>query len=167
MPLYPIGQQRCFGVPRMGVFEMDNAKKYCLGSGVAPQKPIPLYPIGQQKCFGVPRMGLFEMDNAKKYCLGSGVAPKTLIPLYPIGQQRCFWIPGMGVFEMDNAEKIVWVVGGAPNTHRIPWAREGVFGYLGWRCLKCAMPKNIGVWRGAPSAHTSAPNLPERVFLDT
>ena len=28
----------------MMVFELHNARKYCLGSGVAPQPPIPLYP---------------------------------------------------------------------------------------------------------------------------
>ena len=36
----------------MEVFELHNAKKYSLASGVALQTPIPLYPIGQQRCFG-------------------------------------------------------------------------------------------------------------------
>ena len=44
---------------------MDNAKKYCLGSGVAPQTPIPLHIMGQKSSFGIPGMGVFEMDNAK------------------------------------------------------------------------------------------------------
>ena len=38
-PLHTMGQKRCFWVTRMGVFEMDDAKKYCVGSGVAHQTP--------------------------------------------------------------------------------------------------------------------------------
>ena len=49
----------------MGVFELHNGKKYCLGSGVAPQTLIPLYPIGRQRCFWILRMGVFETGNAK------------------------------------------------------------------------------------------------------
>ena len=30
----------------MVVFQLDKAKKYCFGFGVAPLAPIPLYPIG-------------------------------------------------------------------------------------------------------------------------
>ena len=139
----------------MGVFEMDNAKKCCLGSGVAHQTPIPhhtmgqkkcfwipvigvfkmdnvpLYTMGQKRCFWIPRTGVFEMDNAKKYCLGSGVAPQTPIPHHTMGQKRCFWIPGIGVFKMDN----VW--------------------FQGW------------FWGGTPNTHTSLHHGPEKVFLDT
>ena len=43
-PLYPTGQQRCFWMPGMVVFELHDAKNYCLGSGVAPLSRIPLYP---------------------------------------------------------------------------------------------------------------------------
>ena len=67
IPLYLIGQQRCVWIPRMVVFELHNAKKYCLGSGVALQAPIPLDPIGQQRCFWVTRMGMFELHDAKKF----------------------------------------------------------------------------------------------------
>ena len=70
----------------MVVFELHNAKKYCLGSGVEPQTPIPLYPIGQQKCFWMPMMVVVELHNAKKYCLGSGMVPRTSIYLYLVGQ---------------------------------------------------------------------------------
>ena len=49
----------------MVVFQLDNAKKYCLGSGVAPLTPIPLSPIGQQKSFWIPMMVVFQVDNAK------------------------------------------------------------------------------------------------------
>ena len=31
IPLYPIGQQRCFWIPRMGVFGLQNAKKILFG----------------------------------------------------------------------------------------------------------------------------------------
>ena len=44
---------------------------------------------------------------------------------------------------------------------------KNVFGYLRWGCLKCPMPKNVGFWRGPPSAHTSAPNMRAEAFLDT
>ena len=74
----------------MGPFELHNAKKYSLGSGVEPQTPIPLYPIGQEKVVLNTRMVVFELHDAKKYSLGSWVAPQTPIPLNPIGQQRCF-----------------------------------------------------------------------------
>ena len=80
----------------MVVFELHNAKKYCLGSGVAPQTSILLYPRGQRRGFWTPGMGVFELNNAKEYCFGSGVAPQTPIPLYPIGQHRCFWTPRTG-----------------------------------------------------------------------
>ena len=66
---YPIGPKGCFSIPGMGGFEMDKAKSYRLGSGVAPQAPMPLYPIGQQRGFWMPGMGGFEMDKAKRYCL--------------------------------------------------------------------------------------------------
>ena len=105
IPLYPIGQHRCFWIPEMGVFELHNAKKYSLDPGVATQTPLPLYPIGQQRCFWIPMMGVFELHNADKYCLGFGVAHQNPIPLFPIGQQRCFWIPGMGVLERHKATK--------------------------------------------------------------
>ena len=64
---------------------MDKAKKYCLGSGVAPQTPIPLHTIHQQKWFWMPGMGVFGVDDAKKYCLSSGVAPQAPIPLHTMG----------------------------------------------------------------------------------
>ena len=53
-------------MPMMVVFELHNAKKICLGSGVAPQTPIPLYRTGQQRCFWISGTGLFELHNAKK-----------------------------------------------------------------------------------------------------
>ena len=97
----------------MGVFELHNAQKTslgsglkcCLNSGVAPQTPIPLYPGGEQKCFWIPKMVLFELHNAKTYCLSCGVAAQTPVPLYLIGQRGWFWIPRMGVFELHNAKK--------------------------------------------------------------
>ena len=148
---------------------MHNAKEYCLGSGVALQTPIPLYIMGQKRCFWIPGMGVFEMHNAKEYCLGSGVALQTPIPLYTVGRKRCFWIPGMGCLKWTIPKNIVWVQEWCPKHPYIctPWARKDVFGYLVWGCSHCAMHKNAACGRGAPSAHTSAPNLPERVFLDT
>ena len=73
----------------MVVFEMYNAKKYCLGSRGAPQTPIPLYSVGEQRFFLDAWVVVSEMHNAKKK-MGCGVAPHTPIPLYSIGQQKCF-----------------------------------------------------------------------------
>ena len=65
IPLHTTGQKTCFGMPRMGVFELHNATKYGVGSGVAPQPPIPLLTMGQKRCFWIPMMGVFELHNAK------------------------------------------------------------------------------------------------------
>ena len=43
---------------------MDNDKKCCLVSGVAPQTPIPLHTMGQKSCFWIPGMVVFDKDNA-------------------------------------------------------------------------------------------------------
>ena len=51
----------------MVVSQMENAKKYCLGSGVAPQTPIPLYTMGQKRFFWIPGMGVFGMRNTNNY----------------------------------------------------------------------------------------------------
>ena len=68
IPLYPLGQKRCFWIPGMGVFETNNGQKYCLGSGVAPQTPVPLHTMGQKGCFWIPRMGVFEFgDLVQRY----------------------------------------------------------------------------------------------------
>ena len=40
------GLKKLFWIPGMGVFEMGDATKYCLGSGVTPHTPIPLHPVG-------------------------------------------------------------------------------------------------------------------------
>ena len=65
-------------IPRMGVFEMHNAKQYAVGSGVALQTPIPQDTTSQKLCFWIPRTGVFEMHNAKKKCCGfCGGAPNT------------------------------------------------------------------------------------------
>ena len=80
IPLHTVGQKMCFWIPGMGVLEIDRAKKYCLGSGVAPQTPRPLHTMGQKRCFWIPGKGVLEMDNAKKNCLGSPVE----YPYYPV-----------------------------------------------------------------------------------
>ena len=101
----------------MGLFELHNAKIYCLGSGVAPQTPIPLYTIGKQRCFWLPRMGVFELHNAKKCCLGSGLAPQTPISLYPLASKGVCGYLGWGCFELHDAKKLFGFWGGALNTH--------------------------------------------------
>ena len=91
-----------FFIPRMVMFETHHAKKYAMGSGVAPQRHIPLHTTGQKRCFRIPEMVVFATHHAKKYGVGSGVAPQTSIPLHTTSQKRCFWIPGMDVFELQR-----------------------------------------------------------------
>ena len=55
---------------------MDNAKKYCLGSGVAPQARIPLHTMGQKGCFWIPGIGVLEMGVTKIAVWGQGWRPK-------------------------------------------------------------------------------------------
>ena len=71
--------------------EMDNAKKYRVGSGVAPKERIPLHTMVQKKCFWIPEMVVFETHHTKKYGLDSGVAPQTRIPLHTMGQKSWFF----------------------------------------------------------------------------
>ena len=74
----------------------------------------------------------------------------------------------MGVLEMRNAKKcgvLAWRSKRAYLSTKS--ALKGVFGHLVWGCLKCAVPKNVGFWRGTPSAYILAPDLPAKVFLDT
>ena len=118
--------------------------------------PTPLHTRGQKKCFWIPGMGVFEPQNAKNYCVGSGVALQTPIPLHTRGQQSCFWLPGTGVFETYSAQRLLcgfW--GGAPNRHLCadPGPQKGVFGYLGWVCLKRTMPKQFMWVLGWRSKH--------------
>ena len=47
----PQARKRCFWILGMGVFELRNAKKYCMGSRVAPRAPIPLHTTSQEKVF--------------------------------------------------------------------------------------------------------------------
>ena len=152
----------------MGAFELPNAKKKSLDSGVAPQTPIALYPIGQQRCLWIPKMGIFELHNAKKNSQRSGLAPQTPIVPYSIGQQSCCWIPRMGVFELHTAIKnIVWVLGWRHN-HPYLCASKHIFGYLCRGCLDCTLPKKLFVfWGGAPNTRTSVPKRPAKVLLDT
>ena len=112
------GPEKVFWIPRMGVFDMHDAKKNCVGSGVALQTHIPVHTTGQKRCLWIPRVGVFETHNAKKDGVGSGVALQTRIPVHTTGQKRCFRIRRVGVFETHNAKKTLcgfW--GGTPNTH--------------------------------------------------
>ena len=88
----------------MCLFELHNARKYHVGSGVAPQPPISLHTLGQKRCFWIPRMGVFELHNARKYHVGSGVAPQPPMSLHTLGQKNCFSVP-MGVLELHNVRK--------------------------------------------------------------
>ena len=41
--LCPIGQERCFWIPRIGVCEVHNSQNDCVGSRVAPHRPEKLF----------------------------------------------------------------------------------------------------------------------------
>ena len=111
---------------------------------------------------------MFETLNAKKYCVASGVALQTPTPLHTRGQKKRFWVPRMVVFEMHDAKKYSAGSGVAlePPTPLHTMGQKNVFGYLGWQCLKCMMPKILGgFWGGDPTCHTSAQKGPEKLFL--
>ena len=69
----------------MGVLELHNAHKYCVGAGVGPQARISLHTTSLKGCFRMPTMG--ELHNAPKYCVGAGVAPQAPIPLHSTSQK--------------------------------------------------------------------------------
>ena len=77
----------------MGGFELHNAKKNAVGSGVALQTPIQLHTTSQKRCFWIPRMGVFELHNAKQYPVASGVLLQTPIPLHTTSQKVGFLDP--------------------------------------------------------------------------
>ena len=91
----------------MGVFELHNARKYCVGSGLAPQPPTPLHSTGQAGFFWMPGVGVFEMHDGKKCCWGSVVAHQPPMALQAMGQKKCLWIPRMGAFEIHHAKKML------------------------------------------------------------
>ena len=90
----------------MVVFELHNAKKYCLGSGVGPQNAHSSAHHTPEKVF---------LDTWEEgVCNGQGQQnivwvlewrPKTHTTLQPIRQKVYFWIPGMKVFAMDSAKQ--------------------------------------------------------------
>ena len=91
--------------------ELHNAKKYCVGSGLALQPRTPLLTMGQKSCFRVLRTVVFEMHDAKEYCVGSGLALQPPTPLHTRCQKKCFWVPRMAVLETLNAKNVVWLLG--------------------------------------------------------
>ena len=101
---------------------------------------------------------------------GFGVALQVRIPMHPARRQigfgyvvwGCFQFSSMGVFEMRRAKKCgfsAWCSKGAP--YLCTKYGSYFFGCLGWGCLKCTMPKKLGVCRGTLSEHTSnsAPHI--------
>ena len=62
----------------MGFFEVHNAKKIAVGSGVAPRTRIPVHTVEQKRCFWIPKMVVFETHHTqKKSCGFWGGAPNT------------------------------------------------------------------------------------------
>ena len=52
IPLYPLGQQRCFWIPRMGVFELRSAKNNVLVLGWRPKHQYHCTPQASKVVFG-------------------------------------------------------------------------------------------------------------------
>ena len=101
----------------MGVFETHHAKKYVMGSRVAPQTPIPLHTTGQKRCFWIPKMVVFETHHARKNGVGSGVAPQTCIPLHTMGQKKISGYLKWWCLKHTMPKICCGFWGGAPNTH--------------------------------------------------
>ena len=130
-PLHRICQHRCFWIPSMRVFEMQEAEK-CGALAWCPTHTYLCtnYAITRVsrylvwvclKCIMPKKIGVSRSICVFKYlawvCLkctmpkmwGFDVAPQTHIPLYQIYQHQCFWIPSMGAFEMHDVENVgVW-----------------------------------------------------------
>ena len=75
----------------------------------------------------------------------------------------------MGVREMHNAIKGVFLVWRAKGTYLYSeGAIKSVIRYLAWAYLKVFKNANKGCfWCVRPNAHTSAPKVPAKVFLNT
>ena len=99
IPLHTTSPKGCVWMPTMGVLELHNAPKYCVGAGVVPQAPIPLHTTSLKGCFWMPTMGVFEPHDSHKYCVGAWVVFQAPIPPHTTNQKGCFWMPTMGVFE--------------------------------------------------------------------
>ena len=140
-----------------------------MGSGVSLQPPTPLHIMRQKRCFWIPRMGVFETQDAKNIVWVLGWRSKRPYHCTPQASKGVFGYLEWWCLNCTMPKHIVRVLGWRPKHPYLctPSARKGVFVHLVWGCLKCAYQKMWGFWRGAPSAHTSAPNLTERVVLYT
>ena len=134
--------------------------------GVALQARIPLHQICQKDCFWMPTMGVFEMRNAKKRGFLARRSKRASLCTESARKSVCGYLV-WGCLHCAMPKK--WVFGVAlqasiplhqicpPKCFWIP--SRGIFE------MRNAI--NVAFCRGAPSVHNSAPNLPERVFLDT
>ena len=103
-----------------------------------------------------------------------GRRPNHLYRCTPHASKGGFGYLGWGCLNCTMPKNIVWVRGWRPKHPylRTPWARKGVFGIgvfassVGVYALRNAKNCGVSAWR-SKRAHTSAPNLPAKVFLDT
>ena len=123
-----------------------------------PKHPYLCTPWARKGVLWIPRMGVFGMHNANSYggFYGGGRYAHTSAHHRPENVSRGTWD---GAVRNGHRQKIVFGSGVAPET---PWARKGVFGYLGWGCFKWTMPQKhcLGseVWVfGAPPQNPSIP----------
>ena len=159
--LHQICQQKCFRIPRMGVFEMRSAKK----CGVLVRRSKRTYlctKYGSKSVFVYLVWVCLKCAMPKMLCFGA--VPKAHTPLRQICQQTCIWIPSMDVFEMHSAKKCALVAWGPKCAYLCTkYASNSVFGYLVWECLKCTTPKKSSSSEVAPQ--TSIPLHPIWLYI--
>ena len=141
-------------MPRMGVFEMRNAPSAHTSAPSMPAKVVSGYlRWGCLKCIMPKKVGVWH-GAQRAPTSGPNMAAEVSLD------------PWNGVVLNAQCQKMrFWGFKRAYLCTK--HANKNVFGYLGWVCLKCALPKNSGVWDGASSAHTCAPNMPATVGLNT
>ena len=111
--------------------------------------------------------GLFEVHDAKK-CALLAWRPKRAYLCTKYASEDVFGYLGWGDCLKCGAKKGAFLAWRPKRAYLCTkYASNSILGYLGWGRLKCAMPKNVRFWRGGPSAHTFAPNMPAKVLLDT
>ena len=100
-----------------------------------------------------------QCKNVRLWCGGPNAhTSKSEMPT------KCRCIPSMGVFEIQNAVKYMFLVCCTKRTYLcIRNANKTLFGYLVW----VSVPKNGCFSCGTLNAHTSAPETPTQLSLDT
>ena len=162
IPLYPVGQERCFWTPRMGVFELHNANK-CHGVlGWPPKHPYLCTLQAGKGVFGYLGWGCLNGTMPRNIVGFCGGAPNThtSVPYKPAKVFLDTWDGGVLTAQCQKISFGFW--GGAPNPPTaVPCGPAKVFmdtydcGLYLCLCLNCTMPQKMvfGCWGGAPNTH--------------